>query len=204
MMTTINDIENLLPQTQCEDCGYHGCKPYAEAICQGERIDLCLPGGVDVLQQLAQLTQQNAEPMIISMQQRQKGDQLAVIREDECIGCTKCIPACPVDAIIGAKQQMHTVLTDACNGCGLCLTPCPVDCIELIDIATRNTEQKRALAQQNKQRFIKHTTRTTRDKKEKRERHLAAKHNQNPKQSIAERQKAIADAVKRAQRKHHE
>ena len=114
---TTAQIEALLPQTQCELCEHPGCKPYATAIAeQGERIDKCLPGGVAVLKDIAQLLNVDPEPYIPDMLEKQKPDLLAVVREADCIGCTKCIQACPVDAIIGAAKQMHTIITDACNG----------------------------------------------------------------------------------------
>lgn len=112
---------------------------------------------------------------------------LAVIREAECIGCTKCIQACPFDAIIGAQNFMHTVLADACNGCKLCIAPCPVDCIDLIVLPSRSFEEKRALAEQSRQRFKKHNARQTILKTE-------------PIKSLAERKAEIADIVKRIQK----
>lgn len=100
---------------------------------------------------------------------------LAVIREDECIGCTKCIQACPFDAIIGAQNLMHTVLTDACNGCKLCVAPCPVDCIDLIELPERSPEDKRSLAEQSRQRFKKRKARLEKEGIEQREKHVRAK-----------------------------
>ncbi len=97
---------------------------------------------------------------------------LAVIREAECIGCTKCIQACPFDAIIGAHNLMHTVITDACNGCKLCVEPCPVDCIDLIELPERTPEAKRALAEQSRERFKKHKARLARDEALEREKYL--------------------------------
>ena len=121
-------IDALLPQTQCGKCGFDGCLPYAEAIAAGEPINRCPPGGEATLVRLAALTGLPVEPLTEPAQP----PLAAVIREDECIGCTKCIQACPVDAILGAAKRMHTVITDECTGCELCVAPCPVDCIDLV------------------------------------------------------------------------
>ena len=125
-------IERLLPQTQCGQCGYAGCKPYAQAIARDEAdIDQCPPGGAAGVRALAGLL--GREPKPVNPEHGvEKPAVVALIREDECIGCTKCIQACPVDAIIGAPKLMHTVLADLCTGCELCIPPCPVDCIDLI------------------------------------------------------------------------
>ncbi|NNM60304.1 MAG: RnfABCDGE type electron transport complex subunit B [Legionellales bacterium] len=121
-------IDALLPQTQCGLCGYGGCMPYAKAIAeQGEAINRCPPGGMLVLNKLANLLEQAPIPLISPPKQA----QIAFVREEECIGCMKCINACPVDAIVGAPKLMHTIIADACTGCELCVPPCPVDCIEM-------------------------------------------------------------------------
>jgi electron transport complex protein RnfB len=127
--TLIDAIDTLLPQTQCAQCGYPGCRPYAAAIAQGEAIDLCPPGGPETAQALARLLGRAVTTPPPSLQA-----PVAVIDEARCIGCYLCIPACPVDAIIGAPQFMHTVIRDRCTGCGLCVAPCPVDCIDLVDL----------------------------------------------------------------------
>jgi Na+-translocating ferredoxin:NAD+ oxidoreductase subunit B len=132
----IKKVDHALPQTQCGLCGYSGCLPYATAIVeQHESIDRCPPGGIETLSALASLTQQDATPYLTSMQEKTKASLQAIIREAECIGCTKCIQACPVDAIVGAAKQMHTVLISECTGCALCVDPCPVDCIDMLEIA---------------------------------------------------------------------
>ncbi|GFM85200.1 (4Fe-4S)-binding protein [Pseudomonas cichorii] len=128
-MNLIQRIDALLPQTQCGKCGHPGCKPYAEGIAGGEAINKCPPGGEETIAQLAQLLRIPALPL--DTERGVAPAQVAFIREAECIGCTKCIQACPVDAIVGAAKQMHTVIIDECTGCDLCVAPCPVDCIEM-------------------------------------------------------------------------
>ena len=123
-------INALLPQTQCGQCGYPGCRPYADAVAGGDAINKCIPGGDAGVAALARLTGQPLLPLA----QDEKPPVLAYIREAECIGCTKCIQACPVDAIIGAPKLMHTVITSECTGCELCIPPCPVDCIDLVPV----------------------------------------------------------------------
>ena len=127
-------INALLPQTQCGQCGYPGCKPYAEAIAAGDKINKCPPGGETTIQALAELLDVEAEPL--DAVEGEKPQLVAYIREAECIGCTKCIQACPVDAILGAAKQMHTVIASECTGCDLCVEACPVDCIDMIPVAS--------------------------------------------------------------------
>lgn len=128
-MSLIQRIDALLPQTQCGKCGHPGCKPYAQGIVDGEPINKCPPGGEETIAALADLLKIPVLELDIS--RGQAPPQIAFIREAECIGCTKCIQACPVDAIVGAAKLMHTVLIDECTGCDLCVAPCPVDCIEM-------------------------------------------------------------------------
>jgi electron transport complex protein RnfB len=125
----VEKIDALLPQTQCGQCGYPGCRPYAEAINEGDAINKCPPGGKSTITALADLLGREPEPLD---GEAQAEERVAFIREAECIGCTKCIQACPVDAIIGAAKQMHTVIEDECTGCDLCIAPCPVDCIDML------------------------------------------------------------------------
>lgn len=125
----VEQIDALLPQTQCGQCGYPGCRPYAEAINQGDALNKCPPGGEATIHALADLL--GREPVPLDGEAATE-DTVAFIREAECIGCTKCIQACPVDAIIGAAKQMHTVIEDECTGCDLCVAPCPVDCIDML------------------------------------------------------------------------
>ena len=129
-------INALLPQTQCGQCGYAGCAPYAEAITAGEDINRCPPGGITTIVRLAQLLDRPVLALDTHAQQVQRAPAKAFIREAECIGCTKCIQACPVDAIIGAAKLMHTVIASECTGCDLCVEPCPVDCIDMITTAS--------------------------------------------------------------------
>lgn len=128
-MNLIQHIDALLPQTQCGKCGHPGCKPYAQGIASGEAINKCPPGGDETIAQLASLL---AVPVLpLDTERGSAPAQVAFIREAECIGCTKCIQACPVDAIVGAAKLMHTVIIDECTGCDLCVAPCPVDCIDM-------------------------------------------------------------------------
>jgi electron transport complex protein RnfB len=127
-------IERLLPQTQCAQCGFPGCKPYAQAIAKGEAdINQCPPGGQDTVQALADLLGKEIKPLNTAFG-ASEAKQVAFIIEAECIGCAKCLPACPVDAILGAAKFMHTVIAAECTGCQLCLAPCPVDCIVLLPL----------------------------------------------------------------------
>lgn len=128
----VDQIDQILPQTQCGQCGYPGCRPYAEAIANGDTINKCPPGGEATIKKLAELMGVEAKPLDAAQQPAIK--RVAFIREEECIGCTKCIQACPVDAIVGASKQMHTILADECTGCDLCVEPCPVDCIEMLPV----------------------------------------------------------------------
>ncbi|WP_297823868.1 electron transport complex subunit RsxB [uncultured Paraglaciecola sp.] len=130
----VEQIDQILPQTQCGQCGYPGCKPYAESIANGDEINKCPPGGDITIKKLADLM--GVEPKSLDAAHGQEDiKKIAYIREDECIGCTKCIQACPVDAILGAAKQMHTVIVDECTGCDLCVDPCPVDCIDMLPVA---------------------------------------------------------------------
>ena len=131
----VEQIDAVLPQTQCGQCGYPGCRPYAEAIAKGEAdINQCPPGGEAGILALADLL--DREPIPLSAEHGIEKEQKTVVMIDEqvCIGCTLCIQACPVDAILGAAKQMHTVIKEECTGCDLCIPPCPVDCIHIIEV----------------------------------------------------------------------
>ncbi|AOS96995.1 Electron transport complex protein rnfB [Microbulbifer aggregans] len=129
----VEQVDALLPQTQCGQCGYPGCRPYAEAIVNGDQINKCPPGGQATINELANLL--DMEPMPLDAEHGVEDvKKVAFIREAECIGCTKCIQACPVDAIVGAAKYMHTVIVDECTGCDLCVEPCPVDCIDMVPL----------------------------------------------------------------------
>ncbi len=127
----VEQLDAILPQTQCGQCGYPGCRPYAEAIANGDDINKCPPGGEATVKELADLMGVEPKPLDEDAITEKR---VAYIREDECIGCTKCIQACPVDAIIGAAKHMHTVITSECTGCDLCVEPCPVDCIDMLPV----------------------------------------------------------------------
>ncbi len=130
----VDQIDAILPQTQCGQCSYAGCRPYAEAIAAGEAdINQCPPGGETVILALADLLGREPKPLNEEHGEHQ-GKTVVVIDEQVCIGCTLCIQACPVDAILGAAKQMHTVIKNECTGCNLCIPPCPVECIHIIPI----------------------------------------------------------------------
>ena len=130
----VEQIDELLPQTQCGQCGFPGCRPYAQSIADGDAINKCPPGGQSTINNLADLLGVEAPSLDEEHGEVSDVKKVAYIREDECIGCTKCIQACPVDAILGAAKQMHTVMVDECTGCDLCVEPCPVDCIDMIPV----------------------------------------------------------------------
>lgn len=133
----VDRIDALLPQTQCGQCSYPGCRPYAEAIARGEAdINQCPPGGEAGIRALAELLGREPKPLNPD-NGVEKPRRVAVIDEAVCIGCTLCIQACPVDAIVGAAKLMHTVIESECTGCDLCLPPCPVDCIAMVEVAPR-------------------------------------------------------------------
>jgi len=165
-ISLIQSIDALLPQTQCGLCGHRdGCLPYAQSIVEGEEANKCVPGGQPVADALAQLLNRpklSAEPSVWPIQADGRPQRMkAVIREDECIGCTKCISACPVDAIIGSGKLMHTVLTDLCTGCELCIPPCPVDCIDLVEDTHPLMSDEQHVQEQNdlRQRYYAHIQR---------------------------------------------
>lgn len=140
----IERIDAILPQTQCQQCGFTGCKPYAVAIAEGRAdINQCPPGGDDGIYQLAKLLGVKPKPLNTS-HGIPKPKATAFIDESNCIGCTFCIRVCPVDAIAGAAKQMHTVITAECTGCELCIAPCPMDCIRMIPVQKTNVPNQHA------------------------------------------------------------
>ena len=171
LQTEIAQIDACLPQTQCGLCEHpDGCLPYATAIVvEGEAHNKCVPGGQPVTDAIANIIA-NESNQIVAQPSKWPIDSLsqrpievrAIIREDDCIGCTKCIPACPVDAIIGTGKHMHTIFTDLCTGCELCIAPCPVDCIDLVAIERELTPNDRVAEQEDlRLRFHTHLVRVT-------------------------------------------
>ncbi|WP_416820873.1 electron transport complex subunit RsxB [Cronobacter sakazakii] len=139
----VDQVDELLPQSQCGQCGYPGCRPYAEAVANnGEQINRCVPGGEPVMQKIATLLNVEPQPLDGDAAMAEPVRMLAVIDEPNCIGCTKCIQACPVDAIVGATRAMHTVMSDVGTGGNLCVDPCPTQCIELRPAATTTDNWK--------------------------------------------------------------
>lgn len=171
----ISRVDACLPQTQCGLCEHpDGCLPYAAAIVvDGEPYNKCVPGGQPVTDAIAQIIStdnHNCDTTLIAAPSQwpidsssgRPSEVRAVIREDDCIGCTKCIPACPVDAIVGTGKHMHTIFTDLCTGCELCLAPCPVDCIDLIPIERALSDSDRTVEQEDlRQRYHTHLRRVT-------------------------------------------
>lgn len=161
-MRPVDAIDALLPQTQCGQCDYAGCRPYAEAIAAGKAaINQCPPGGIEVIAELAALL--NVPVMLLSAAHGvAAAPAVAVIDEAACIGCALCLPACPVDAIVGARKLMHTVIAAECTGCGLCLPPCPVDCISIVATgAPHDRAAQRAVSGRLQERFLSHQQRLT-------------------------------------------
>ncbi len=165
MNPLVEKIHSVLPQTQCTKCGYDGCLPYAQAIADGEQINRCPPGGDKGIATLAKLLNRPTLPLNTEDCGEHTPLQLAIIEERHCIGCTLCIQACPVDAIMGANKFMHTIIADRCTGCELCIAPCPVDCIEMIpanrewldsdaDKAWKNYQAREARLQKQKEKEL--------------------------------------------------
>jgi len=161
-MVCADDIDALLPQTQCTRCGYNGCRPYADAIAAGAaEINPCPPGGSATIAALATLL--HRAPLPLNPANGLEGPALvAQIDESVCIGCTKCLPPCPVDAIVGARKQMHTIIYELCTGCELCVAPCPVDCIKMVQRETLADALVAPTAGLNRERFHAHNLRSTR------------------------------------------
>ena len=167
LTSLIAEIDALLPQTQCTKCGYAGCEPYAQAIAEGAAdINQCAPGGATGIAELAALLDRPVKPLN-PINGAERARHVAFIDETRCIGCTLCIQACPVDAIIGAPKQMHTVLTNLCSGCDLCVAPCPVDCISMIPAIGEDANWDRDRANAARARLHRRLARFERDKTER-------------------------------------
>ena len=158
-MASADDIDALLPQTQCTRCGHSGCRPYAEAIAAGTAgINQCPPGGAATIAALAALL--GRPPLPLNPAYGVESPVLvAQIDEDACIGCARCLPPCPVDAIVGAQRQMHTVIVALCTGCELCVAPCPVDCIVMVARVSIPDAAGAPMPAENRQRFAAHGAR---------------------------------------------
>jgi len=207
-MTRVSDIDAILPQTQCTKCGYENCLAYAKKIAEGVPHNQCPPGGVKTIRQLSLLLNRPVLPLNVT-HGIEKPKQVAKIQEADCIGCTKCIDACPVDAIMGSGKMMHTVLTDECTGCDLCVEPCPVDCIDLV--ARKSSEQPEALSTQQyaalqdhyRSRHKAKNARLLKQQSDKIRHYTAAKmaSTSSTKTAIKARQQYIRDAILRVNQK---
>jgi electron transport complex protein RnfB len=196
---TPEQLDAVLPQTQCGLCGYGACMPYAKALVyENAAINLCPPGGVNVLREIAGLMEVDETPYLEEMEKSAKPKLLALIREAECIGCTKCIQACPVDAIIGGAKQMHVVISAECTGCELCVAPCPVDCIDLKVIPVKKPSEEKARAAIARMRYH---AREKRLKAEKIEKSLPNKHLNSAAKSYVDKKTFIQQAIQRANQK---
>ena len=198
----VQKIDSILPQTQCGQCSYTGCMPYANAISKGEaEINQCPPGGDVVIHALAELMDVKYKPLDESYG-ISKPKAVAFIDEDTCIGCTFCIQACPVDAILGAAKQMHTIIEKECTGCELCLPPCPVDCItmpEIKEIISDDIAKKEANIARKRNNF--RILRLEREKIERVERNVKRRLESNKGEKaklIEEKRMEIAAAVTKA------
>jgi len=191
-------IDALLPQTQCTKCGYAGCMPYARAIAAGEaEINQCPPGGAAGVRKLAALLSRNVKPLDPACGTERRRT-VAFIDETRCIGCTLCIQACPVDAIVGAAKRMHSVIAELCTGCDLCVPPCPVDCIDMLPLAKAQAPWTRGMADAARARFQFRRLRIERERNE-RARRLARKAQEKSGQSKPDVKKAvILAAIERA------
>jgi electron transport complex protein RnfB len=192
-------IDRVLPQTQCTKCGYPSCRRYAEAIAGGEaEFNQCPPGGQAGIRKLAALLDREPKPLN-PVNGTEQARRVARIDEARCIGCTLCIQACPVDAIVGAARLMHTVVTELCSGCDLCVAPCPVDCIEMVPAAGDDRAWGQARADAARTRFERRAARLAREREGRAERLAQRVLRGRPSGPEAEKKRAIiAAAIERA------
>jgi len=194
MKPLVDRIDAQLPQTQCTQCGYPSCRRYAAAIAAGEAdINQCPPGGAAGIRKLAALLGRDAKPLNPTNGVEQPR-RVAIIDEARCIGCTLCIQACPVDAIVGAAKLMHTVVTELCSGCDLCVPPCPVDCIDMLPAQGDDALWDEARGNAARERFERRAERLARETKERAAR-LAAQALKAKEDPGAERKRAIIQAA---------
>jgi len=191
-------IDALLPQTQCTRCGYPACLDYAQAIASGEAdFNQCPPGGQAGIDALATLLERASKPLNPA-HGVEKPREIAVIDEETCIGCTKCIQACPVDAIVGASKMMHTILVEECTGCELCIAPCPVDCIAMVAAPARASAMD--LAPLYRTRYVAHNARLARESDE-RAAALTARKAEVDSARVGAGRSAVLEAIARAKAK---
>jgi electron transport complex protein RnfB len=194
MNSLADRIDALLPQTQCTKCGYPACRPYAEAMAKGEAdINQCPPGGDAGIRKLAVLLAREYKPLN-ALNGIEKPRHVALIDEARCIGCTLCIQACPVDSIIGAQKQMHTVVVELCTGCDLCIPSCPVDCIEMLPATGADATWDQRRADAARERFDLRAARMERERNERAER-LARRALREKTDPEAEKKRAIIRAA---------
>jgi len=195
----VEAIDALLPQTQCAKCGYPACRPYAEAIALGEAdINQCPPGGAAGIRALAALLGREILPLN-PKNGIEHPRRVAVIDEPRCIGCTLCIQACPVDAIVGAAKLMHTVVTELCTGCDLCLPPCPVDCIEMVAATGEDAIWNRSRVNAARERFESRRARLERERRERASKRVGGAAQTDP--EAAKKRELIEAAIERARAK---
>lgn len=195
MPNLVDRLDAVLPQTQCAECGFDGCRPYAEAIAAGrETIEKCPPGGTETLDALAKILNQDPAPYLNEVSANTRAPSFARVVEAECIGCTKCIQACPVDAIIGTGKLMHSVIEIECTGCELCVPACPTDCIELITLPTPSFDKNLA-----RERFNARQARRTDEEARARKEHIEKKKHMAPKRQ--DKRDYIKEAMERKKNK---
>ena len=195
----IDKIHDLLPKTQCTQCGFNGCRPYAEAIVSGTPFNQCPPGGKRLIKKLSKLLNEPETPLNPD-NGIEKPTTITWIDENVCIGCTKCIQACPVDAIIGAPKNMHSIIESECNGCNLCIEPCPVDCIYTKESSMQtdnfSDENLKQTTDYYQIRFENKNSRLEKQKRVKHEKYIQAKQD-----NVQKRKDYIKAAIERVKNK---